>query len=77
MPRRRFAKLRTLLLDGIPALAVRLFLIAVAIAVLALGYRMPNIGATQGEVVLGVVFSLCVGLQVLVAAVYFPMTVKR
>lgn len=60
--------------DGAAATIVRAALIASAIAILAIGLlQLPSIVTTHGEMVVGLVLSLLVGLQIFFAAVRFPL----
>lgn len=69
---------RPLLADGTVGLLVRLLLVVAGLGVLTVGvYRLPSIAATQGEVVTGLLLSLAVALQILVAALFFPMSARR
>ena len=64
--------------DGALTLCVRLLLVAVGVGVLTVGlYRLPSIAMTQGEVVTGILLSLAVALQILFAALFFPVCARR
>jgi hypothetical protein len=52
---------------------VRLSLLIAAIGVFALGFfERPETAATRGEFVVGEVLAIAVGLQMLLAALFFP-----
>jgi hypothetical protein len=69
---------RPALADGTAALVVRLLLVAAGLGVLAVGfYQLPSIAVTQGEIVTGILLSLAVALQILIAALFFPMSARR
>jgi hypothetical protein len=58
--------------------AVRLILLAAGLCVLALGVvHLPATATTQGEFVIGILLSVAVAAQMLVAAVFFPAGVRR
>ncbi|MBA3314606.1 MAG: hypothetical protein M3552_07205 [Planctomycetota bacterium] len=54
---------------------VRLSLIVAAIGVIAVAlFQLPETATTHGELVIGAVLATAVGLQMLVAAFFFPMS---
>lgn len=68
---------RSALADGTPWL-VRLALLASAFCVLALGVsHMPAVATNHGELVAGVLLSIAVALQMLIAAFFFPAGARR
>lgn len=78
MPRLLTLVRRPMLSDGAAGLVVRLLLIAAGLGVLTVGfYSLPSIAVTQGEIVTGILLSLAVALQILVAALFFPISARR
>ena len=73
MPVRRRDALQPTALDGTLILFVRFGLLIMAISVLALLLRLPETATTHGEIAIGVVLSICVALQMFVAAIFFPL----
>ena len=70
----RNARGSQMIADDAAAAIVRAALIASAIGILAIGLlQLPSIVTTHGEMVVGLILSLLVGLQIFFAAVRFPL----
>ncbi len=64
--------------DGTAAAIVRTSLVAAAIGILILGLvHLPSTATTYGEMAVGLILSLLVAVQILVAALWFPLGARR
>jgi hypothetical protein len=64
--------------DGTCLALIRIALIAAAVAILALGlWHLPAFATSHGELIIGLVLSLAVAVQMVVAALFFPLGCRR